>query len=637
MSLARIRYDKFAGVDFSTDAAKVDPNRACSAKNFIADSGGYPEKRVGYRVLCNFGARINGVFKLGDKYIVHAGENAYIWDGISSEAPSPALSELNDAKSFGIEFRKKLYILTGKQFLVFDGEKLSHVHDVAFAPLVATGMEKVLDPYTSSYTYENGTPYQPLNLLSGKRRVGIKLSNTKTKEIKFHCRAVEGSLKLYGPDGTEISQEGNYTPSYSKSNDIVSGFYIDLVKPVWNEAGGDDYIIEYEAVGERIDKNRAIIEECTFATVYENRLFLSGNPNYPSCDFYSELNDPTYFTDIAYTKIGTADEAPDEDEEKEREESAKEAEILGYSHIGNYMVVHKDDANGGASMYLRSSSLTEDGMIFPIVEGINGSRLASPRTIATLIDDPLFLTKDGVFALITENITRERCVTPRGTRILPRLAKENLSDAVACVHNGYYMLFVGGNVYLADVRQKAYALNMTNEFEYEWYFWDNIPARCVCSNEDVLLFGCEEGNVYRFNTDIRDKAEAYNDNGKPIVAEWTTKMDDFGAFGDLKMLIRRGSGVYVKSYPIISDIEISVRTERDFGTTVVDTYRGIIDFNNIDFTRFTFNTTPYGFVNFDRKIKDFRMAQVTCRNAELNQPFGIYAIELAYKTGYFAK
>lgn len=628
MNLSRTRYEKFAGVDFSTDAAKIESHRAAFARNLISDSGGYPEKRVGYRKLLKLDSRINGIYKLGDKFVIHAGTNTYIWDGEGE--PTLALSGLNDDKSFGLEFRKKLYILTGKEFLVFDGESIKHVHDIGYAPLVMTGMTTTSDNY-GNHTYTTGDPLLPINLITGKRRVGIKIPPTTDKILRFHTPVKDDSVVLYRGDNKTPIDPNNYR-AYCQGN----AFVIECNFTLKASEVGDDYIVEYEAAGERVEKNRKIIEECKFMAVYENRLFLSGNPNYPSSDFYCELNDPTYFTDIAYTSIGTPTEAPDEDAEKEREENSKSAEILGYSHIGNYLAVHKDNSSGGASIYLRSASLTDEGMLFPILEGINGSPITSAHTCCTLIDDPLFVTRDGVFALTTENITQEKCVTPRGSRVANRLTKENLKDAVACTFDGYYMVFVGGNVYLADARQKAYARNITNEFEYEWYFWDNVPARCVNSS-DALLFGCEDGRICRFNTDIKDKAEAYSDDGEAIVAEWTTRMDDFGAFGALKRINRRGSGVYVKSYPIVSNIEIRVRTERDFGETVAETYRGIMNFENIDFEHFTFNTSPYGFVNFERKIKDFRMAQITCRNDKLNQPFGIYAIELAFKTGLFAK
>ena len=56
------KYERFRGVDFSTDPALVDDTRSPWAPNMIADRGGMPEKRPGWRTLEQFGARVNGIF-----------------------------------------------------------------------------------------------------------------------------------------------------------------------------------------------------------------------------------------------------------------------------------------------------------------------------------------------------------------------------------------------------------------------------------------------------------------------------------------------------------------------------------------------------------------------------------------------
>ncbi len=48
------KYEKFRGVDFSTDPALVDASRSPWAPNMVSDTGGLPEKRPGWRVLEKF-------------------------------------------------------------------------------------------------------------------------------------------------------------------------------------------------------------------------------------------------------------------------------------------------------------------------------------------------------------------------------------------------------------------------------------------------------------------------------------------------------------------------------------------------------------------------------------------------------
>ena len=44
-------YNRFRGVDFSTDPSLVDASRSPLCTNIVADSGGMPEKRCGWETL----------------------------------------------------------------------------------------------------------------------------------------------------------------------------------------------------------------------------------------------------------------------------------------------------------------------------------------------------------------------------------------------------------------------------------------------------------------------------------------------------------------------------------------------------------------------------------------------------------
>ena len=46
-------YSKFRGVDFSTDPSLVSDSRSPLAVNMLADVGGRPEKRTGWRTTGN--------------------------------------------------------------------------------------------------------------------------------------------------------------------------------------------------------------------------------------------------------------------------------------------------------------------------------------------------------------------------------------------------------------------------------------------------------------------------------------------------------------------------------------------------------------------------------------------------------
>lgn len=632
------KYEKFSGVDFSTDPATIQDNRSPLAVNVISDSGGYPEKRVGWRVLEMFEGEINGIYHLDGKVIIHAGDKMYY--STSEKDFMPFIKEntdteepmlFNNAKSFGIVFAGKLWILTGKEFLCYDGEKLSHVRDVATVPQVLSQADEHL---------RNGISYQSFNLLTPKRKVGVKIT-TPVSTITIHQNVKTATVKVYSATTGEIIPWSTISRADDYSYSEVNFKY--TINPSGN---GEDVIVEYEPYETpKAEDNRKIIEHCTFAAIYENRLFIAGNPEYPNTDFYCELNDPTYFSDVGYSGIGTASECAKSEEVETRNKNyigTGGTRIMGYSYVGKNLAIHKDGNDTGASLYLRSSSLTDDGMIFPITEGIVGESIVSPRATASFIDDPIFLTKSGVYAVARTDVNSERCLQSRSTRVDAKLTlEENLENAEMCVYDGYLMLFINGNVYVADSRQKSYVRNVSNAYEYEWYFWDNIPARVVKSFNDTVYFGTEDGRLCRFNNDVIDgrggyAMNAYNDDGAPITALWATKMDDMGDFNILKHLKRRGSGAYVKSFGT-TNIKVDVRTDYDFGSQVSYARRGLFNFQTLDFANFTFNTLPFAFVPFNRKVKDFRMAQVIIKNDEINQALGVYGVELRFTKGYFAK
>jgi len=68
VSIQTTTYSQFKGVDFSTDASLVSRDRAPWAVNMIADTGGMPEKRMGWRTLHQLDAPVNGVF-FAQRYI----------------------------------------------------------------------------------------------------------------------------------------------------------------------------------------------------------------------------------------------------------------------------------------------------------------------------------------------------------------------------------------------------------------------------------------------------------------------------------------------------------------------------------------------------------------------------------------
>ena len=79
-------YNKFRGLDYSTDESQIDDSRSPRAVNIIADEGGAPERRWGWRTVHEFSdtEAVAGIFPIendGDEtnrtFLVHAVSTLY--------------------------------------------------------------------------------------------------------------------------------------------------------------------------------------------------------------------------------------------------------------------------------------------------------------------------------------------------------------------------------------------------------------------------------------------------------------------------------------------------------------------------------------------------------------------------------
>lgn len=107
----------------------------------------------------------------------------------------------------------------------------------------------------------------------------------------------------------------------------------------------------------------------------DTRVFLSGNPDEPDCDWQSGLYDPTYFPDTGYTRMGT-----------------DASVIVGYLKQYESQVVVKSGGAQEATSYLRTYMMADDGSaLYPLKQGAQGEGAISSRCFAVLNDLPLYL------------------------------------------------------------------------------------------------------------------------------------------------------------------------------------------------------------------------------------------------------
>ena len=183
--ITRTRYAAFRGADFSTDPSLVESCRSPLCTNIVADGGGMPQKRLGYRTVQSLGDIVYGLFgaEFGGtvKRLVHAGTKLYAWadDG----TPAVLLSGLPRRKSRAVFLAGKLWIVTGGGFYSYDGTEAKRVS--------ASGAYVPTTTITRSPS-GGGVSYEAVNLLTPYRKNAFQ---TDGKSVKF---TLDGEIDASG-------------------------------------------------------------------------------------------------------------------------------------------------------------------------------------------------------------------------------------------------------------------------------------------------------------------------------------------------------------------------------------------------------------------------------------------------------
>lgn len=206
----------------------------------------------------------------------------------------------------------------------------------------------------------------------------------------------------------------------------------------------------------------SIIEKCTIATVFDNRIFLSGNPEYPKHIFWSGIvketgrPDPTYFGILNYDQEGVGD-----------------APVVAMLPVADTLMVLKRDAEGEGSVLFHTASSTGEDVysrIYPSTQGLYGVGCLGP--CINFRDDPIFLSKYGVEAMGQLSVRYERAIEHRSSLIDAKLINCDLRDASIAEWEGYLLVLSKGRIFMADSRQMFTHESGVNQ--YEWYYLEDI-------------------------------------------------------------------------------------------------------------------------------------------------------------------
>ena len=339
-----------------------------------------------------------------------------------------------------------------------------------------------------------------------------------------------------------------------------------------------------------VDGNSDKIDKCHIAKLFgnanaKNRLFVSGNPDFPNCDWHSSARndgeadsngDFTYFGDMDFCFYGQSDNA-----------------IMGYDNVAtDKMVVLKSKSKVEPTNYFRTSSLIQaidasgnalkgiDGSAlyqesFPLATGNNGAGAMNMNSVINLNGDTLYLSSENTICgldISGQVGDSQRISYSRSRYIDPELKELDLSDAVLWTDNNYAFLFAKEATYVTH-----YETFDSETGQYEWFKLDIKGVRCAIEIDGDIFFGTDSG-LYKF------EKNKYSDCNKVFLNVGATlySNDKITYSSDYDDALGDGSGLTFK--PRTIDLEESIfrkvasayYTENDAVDLLIDQENNVI-------------------------------------------------------------
>ena len=506
-------YNRFRGADFRGD--EISLVRSPDCLNVWRDYSEIEGIRTRPAMEKNtpFDDTVYGVFFFNDLMLVHSGTKLY---QVKEAEKTEVYSGLNERVSNGFIYDNVWYFQDGKNYLQHDGRTVAPV--VGYIPTTTI----------ANKPEGGGTLYQDVNLLSAGR-INTFLSDGESTEYHLDTLNIDVTFR---PVVTVNDEEvDNFTVNYEEG--IIS---FNEAPPVPLTDGRDNVVVEFrKTVAGLADR----ILKCTLLQVFDNRVFVSGNPDFPNTVWHCSLNDPTYFSDLDYYNEGLDTSA-----------------VRGLVAGNNALWVFREPSQANTTAFYHEPTNDADyGKIYP-------SRHSSVTTgcvgrAVNFNDDIVFFSERGMEG-ISGDITTEQFVRHRSSLVDRKMTAEaGYKDMILEEWEGYLLVIIGEKIFLADSRT---AFELEGRTEYEWFYWDmGRKITCAKVQNGVLYLGTEDG-VYTLT-----------DHTSDVESRWVTPKDKFKYPNMQKTTNKRGCLAEATG-----DVSVYVKTDKtDF--ELVSEYSGVTD------------------------------------------------------------
>lgn len=561
-------YSDFRGVDFSNrDVALTrSPDALNMYKDYKNDIGKSIETRPGIVEESTFDNTVFGRFfyDIGNTLhiITHSGTKLY-------DGKNIIYSQMNPSRSKTFEFNNLLYIIDGLNYLVYNGEKCKEVE--GYIPTTSIACKPS----------GGGTAYEGVNLI-GDYRKNTFIGDGESTDYYVDVKDLGGFDVSSIPTVKDLDNNIYLTVGVDFSviqSDGLIRFNAAPSKPLTD--GRPNIEITFKKTNSEYKQR---ITHCNLVEVFDNRVFFSGNKNYPNTIFNTRAEDPTYISDKWYTRCGN-------------DLSPIKAIVKGNNVLWAFK--KPSTANNGVFYLTPTIDYDVDYKLYPSVH--SSIAIGCVSDARNFNDDIVFLSNRGLEGIASSDINSEQIIAHRSSLVDAKMLNENgYENSFIEEWRGYLLIIIDNKIYLADSR-KQFANE--NHNEYEWYYWEmehDITSTCVYND---TLYLCCDNKVYTL-TD--------NEEYREIESYWTTPEDNFKTARFLKTTNKRGCTVDMTG----SEIKVATRID------------------NNDFEEIGSYTNVKDYVVPRIKKKKWRNIQLKVSS---NKPFGLFLITLECYVGGYVK
>lgn len=563
-------YNSFRGVDYTNYELSLyrSPDAKNIWKNYKSLGKGI-ETRPDIETFLEMNNSIYGLFfytiNQVEHMIIHCGVSLFDYNMKTKEMKTLKATGMNPRRSQSFIYHNLFYIKDGINYLVYDGATISEV--IGYIPTTSV----------SRTPGKGGSIFEKVNMLSNYRKNSF-VGDGESKVYNCDVETFTSSIVKVWINDVEVTT--GYTVN-AESGTVT--FEKAPEAPLTD--GQDNVVIQFEKI---VVGDRESINKCTLLAVFDDRVFFSGNQDYPNVVWHCSIDDPTYVENGTFYNEGL-------------DLSPVKALVPG----NNALWVFKEPSQANTTVFYHTPSPT---YVNDILVNVYPSQHSSISTgcIATGInfnDDICFFSDRGMEG-ISGDITTEQILAHRSTLVDPRLTTEsNYKNMILQEWEGYLLVIIGNKIYLADSRC---LYTNQNHNEYEWFYWElsiNIQSATVKNGILYLCSVAENGKsaIYTL-TKMETNIESY----------WTTCFDSCGYPQMQKITNKRGCVIDMTG----EKVKLEVRVDKE-------------EFEEID----TFENTKDYIVP---RIKKKKWKDIQLKLSS-NKPFGLERIYLECYIGSYIK